>query len=71
MEALNFSRIFEDKAGWLERPFEEAKIFGVVMDFNGDKAPGPNGFPMAFFYTCWAIIKIDLLDIFQYFFDNA
>jgi len=39
----------------------------VVMDFNGDKAVGPDGFLMAFFYTCWAIIKIDLLDIFQYF----
>uniref|UniRef100_A0A7N2MKQ0 Structural maintenance of chromosomes protein 1 n=1 Tax=Quercus lobata TaxID=97700 RepID=A0A7N2MKQ0_QUELO len=42
-----FRMIFEDKAGWLERPFEEAEIFWVVMDFNGDKAPGPNGFPMS------------------------
>ena len=68
MEALNFSRIFEDKAGWLERPFEEAEIFVVVMGFNGDKAPGPNAFPMVFFQICWAIIKIDLLEVVQYFF---
>ena len=68
MEALNFSRIFEDKAGWLEWPFEEAEIFGVVMGFNGDKAPGPNAFPMVFFQICWAIIKIDLLEVVQYFF---
>ena len=68
---LNFSRIFEDNAGWLERPFEKAEIFGVVMDFDGDKAPGPDRFPMVFFQTCWAIIKTNLLEVFQYFFDNA
>ena len=49
---LNFSRIFEDKAGWLERPFEEAEIFGVFMDFDGDKTLELDGFPMAFFRTC-------------------
>ena len=67
-DVLNFSKISEDKAGWLERPFEEVEIFGVVMDFDGDKAPGPDGFPMMFFQTCWAIIKTDLLEVFQYFF---
>ena len=34
------------------------------MDFDGDKALGLDGFPMAFFQTCWAIIKIDLLEVF-------
>ena len=36
----------------------------MVMDFDGDKAPGPDGFPMAFFQACWAIIKTDLLEVF-------
>ena len=27
LDVLNFSRISEDKAGWLERPFEEAEFF--------------------------------------------
>ena len=71
LDVLNFSRISEDKAGWLERPFEEVEIFEVVMDFDGDKAPEPNGLPMAFSQTCWSIIKTDLLEVFQHFFDNA
>ena len=71
LDVLNFLRIFQDKAGWLERPFEEAGIFGVVMDFDGDKALELDGFPMAFFQTCQAIIKTDLLEVIQYFFDNA
>lgn len=46
---LNFSKISKYKVGWLKKPFEEVEIFWVVKDFNGDKAPRLDGFPMAFF----------------------
>lgn len=49
MEGLDFSEISADDASWLERPFEEEEVIGVVNGFNGDKAPGPNGLPLAFF----------------------
>ena len=49
---LVFPRIFGDNVDWLDRPFEEAEIFDVIQNFNGDKAPGPDGFPMAFFQAC-------------------
>ena len=54
----------------MERPFEEAEIFGVVMDFDGDKTLGPDGFLMAFFQTCWVVIKTNLLEVFHFFFFN-
>ena len=44
---------------------------GVVKDFEGDKAPGPDGFPMAFFQACWDVIKLDLMEIFQVFFERG
>ena len=44
---------------------------GVVKDFEGDKAPGPNGFPMAFFQACWDVIKLDLMEVFQFFFERG
>ena len=68
LDVLNFPKIFDDKAGWLVRPFDEAEVFGVVKDFEGDKAPGPDGFPMAFFQTYWDVIKAELMKIFQVFF---
>ena len=40
---------FEEDALWLDRPFEEEEVFGVVSGFNGDKSPGPDGFSIAFF----------------------
>jgi hypothetical protein len=41
----------------LERSFEKMEVFKVVKDLNGNKAPGPNGFLMAFFQSCWNVIK--------------
>ena len=46
---VNFSSISVEDASWLDRPFEEEEVFGVINDFNGEKALGPNGFSMAFF----------------------
>ena len=49
MDEVVFSRISEEDASWLDNPFDEDEVFGVVHDFNGDKALRPNGFTMAFF----------------------
>ena len=46
---LDFPRISGDNVDWLEKPFEESKVLDVIMGFNGDKSPGPDGFSMAFF----------------------
>lgn len=37
----------KEQASWLERPFAEEEIKGVVFPFVADKAPGENGFIMA------------------------
>ena len=65
---LNFPKISDEKADWLVRPFDEVEVFGVVKDFEGDKAPSPYDFPMAFFQACWDVIKSYLMEILQVFF---
>ena len=47
-----FRSIYEEDATWLDRSFDEDEVFGEVHDFNGDKAPSPDGFTMAFFQSC-------------------
>ena len=66
-DVLDFPRISGDNAVWLERPFEEAEIFEVIKEFNGDKSPGPDGFPMAFFQACWGTLKSDIMAVFNHF----
>lgn len=48
-DVLEFPTISRDKAGWLERSFEEAEIFEVIKDFNGDKLLGQMVFHWHFF----------------------
>ena len=67
MDGLAFSSISAEEANWVERPFEEEEIFNVVSHMNGDKAPGLDSFPMAFFHACWPIVKGDLLAVFSEF----
>ena len=67
LDDLHFSSISYDEACWLERPFEEEEIFQAVSNMNGNKAPGPDGFPMSFFHACWPILRADLLAVFSEF----
>nr|XP_027088507.1 uncharacterized protein LOC113709854 [Coffea arabica] len=47
---------------------EELK--GVVFALDADSAPGPDGFGAGFYQVCWDIIKSDLLEAVQAFFQG-
>ena len=57
LDDVDFSSILVKDASWLDRPLEEKEVFGVINDFNGDKAPSPDGFSMVFFQSCWGVLK--------------
>ena len=71
MRFFFFSRISEEDATWLDRPFDEKEIFGVVHDFNADKALGLDGFTMAFVQSCWSLVKTDIMKVFHIFHAHA
>ena len=56
---------------WLERKFEREEIFQVVRDLEGDKAPGSDGFTMAFYHHCWRVVEKDVLAVFKEFFQHC
>ncbi|XP_030925091.1 uncharacterized protein LOC115952154 [Quercus lobata] len=64
VEGLEFDQIEEAERGWMERRFENDEIIQVVRNMEGDKAPGPNGFSMAFFQHCWRVVESDVLVVF-------
>ena len=33
----------------------------VLHEMEGDKAPGPDGFTMAFFQKCWSVVEKDVM----------
>lgn len=48
VEGLSFEVLEELEARRLEGVFSEEEVLGALLELNGDKAPGPNGFSMAF-----------------------
>jgi hypothetical protein len=64
MDNLAFDTLDAAEASSLELPFEEMEVLEVVKCMNRDKAPGPDGFSLAFFQDCWDVIKTDLMGVF-------
>ena len=52
MNCLEFDRIGVEEAARLEEMFSVEKVFLALSELNGDKAPGPDGFPLAFWQFC-------------------
>ncbi len=68
VEGLNFHFIGTEDRAHLERKFEREEVFTVLKDLKGDKAPGPDGFSMAFFHKCWDIVGDDVMGFFEEFY---
>ena len=45
----------------MEDPFLEEEVVDALGTLAGDKAPGPDGFTMAFFKHCWEVVKADVM----------
>nr|XP_027067829.1 uncharacterized protein LOC113693496 [Coffea arabica] len=54
----------------LSAPPDMEELKGVVFALQADSAPGPDGFGAGFYQACWDIIKSDLLEAVQAFFQG-
>jgi hypothetical protein len=70
LDGLDFSSIDEEDNIVLDKPFTE-EVLGVLKDMAGDKAPGPDGYSMAFFQRCWDIVKNDVMAVFREFYTHG
>lgn len=71
MDGLSMSSLGGGQGEWLERPFTEEEMKKAVWSLDGDKAPGPNGFTIAFYNACWDVIQADLMLVMQDFCDRG
>ncbi|RVW22389.1 putative mitochondrial protein [Vitis vinifera] len=67
---LNLNQISQQEADILELPFMEEEVHSALMDMNGDKAPGPDGFTGAFWQFCWEFVKGEVLEMFKEFHEH-
>ena len=52
MDGLDFACIEEGERSSLEKEFTKEEVTQVLREMEGDKAPTPDGFTMAFFHKC-------------------
>ncbi|WMV58634.1 hypothetical protein MTR67_052019 [Solanum verrucosum] len=67
LNILNVQRITMEEQSWLSREFSEDEVLEGIRLCACDKAPGPDGYTMAFFQAFWETIKEDLMLTFQNF----
>ncbi|RVW31827.1 putative ribonuclease H protein [Vitis vinifera] len=61
VSGLQFEMLEPLDANALETPFMEEEVFDALVGCNGDKAPGPDGFSMAFWLFAWDFVKADVM----------
>ena len=54
----------------LEIPFAEIEIRSALMEMSGDKAPGPDGFTVAFWQNAWEFTKEEIMEMFKEFHEH-
>lgn len=50
---------------------EEKEVRTALFHMHLDKSPGPNGMTPGFFQKCWKIVKQDIVDIVNNFFETG
>eukprot|EP00253_Pinus_taeda_P028283 PITA_28283 len=53
------------------RPITTEEVIQVIWSMEADKAPGPDGFSIHFYQSCWEVIKSDLLKMIKGFMIKA
>jgi hypothetical protein len=62
---LEFNSLSAGEVSSLESPYLEREVKDVIFGMDGNKAPGPDGFSLAFFQACWDVLKEDIMAVFS------
>ena len=68
---LAFDEIGMEDALKLEEVFSEEEIWTAISGLNGEKAPGSDGFPLAFWSFSWEFVKTEVLGFFKEFHEHG
>lgn len=56
-----FSKLILREVVGLELRFSEEEVGTTLKELNGDKAPKPNGYTIAFWQCNWETVKADVI----------
>ncbi|PWA65487.1 hypothetical protein CTI12_AA335310 [Artemisia annua] len=68
---LSLNQISDASNQFLSQSFSRDEIKAALDQINGSKAPGPDGFNFFFIKKAWFFLEVEIVQIFQDFFDDA
>ena len=71
LPGISFKEIGYEEATKLEEAFTNEEIWKAILGLNGDKALGPDGFPLAFWSFNWDFVKDEVLGFFKEFHEQS
>ncbi|RVW92361.1 LINE-1 retrotransposable element ORF2 protein [Vitis vinifera] len=71
VDGISFMRLDISEAEGLEIPFVEEEVLAALTDLGKDKAPGPDGFTMAFWLYGWDVVKFEIMGFFREFHERG
>ncbi|KAL6345797.1 hypothetical protein AAG906_017549 [Vitis piasezkii] len=71
VDGISFMRLDNSEAEGLENPFLEEEVLAALTDLGKDKAPGPDGFTMAFWLFGWDVVKFEIMGFFREFHERG
>ena len=71
VDGISFMRLDISEAEGLEIPFVEEEVLAALTDLGKDKAPGPDGFTMAFWLYGWDVVKLEIMGFFREFHERG
>ena len=71
LNGLDFDRIGVEEVASLEEVFSVEEVFFALLELNGDRAPGFDGFPLAFWQFCWEFVKDEIMGFLKEFHERG
>ncbi|GAU30313.1 hypothetical protein TSUD_211700 [Trifolium subterraneum] len=71
LDGIVFQGLSSQEVGGLTTSFSEVEIKDVVVNSDGNKSPGPDGFNFSFFKRFWDLLKDEIRIMFDQFFVSA
>jgi tRNA splicing ligase len=71
LDGVVFHVLTSEENASMTCPFSLEEIEGVIMDCDGNKSPGPDGFNFNFVKSFWSLLKWEVRILFDQFYANA
>lgn len=62
LDGVLFKKVSDEDNKMLAEPFSVEEVKEVIWECDGNKSPGPDGFNLNFYKSCWDVVQRDVMN---------